>query len=601
VVSPGAATPAWSKLTIGGSLPAARLYAGAVYDPLGARLIVHGGAGAGGRLADVWQLNLANPGLESWSQIPAAAGPVARERHTLVYDSLRNRVLAYGGWSAIGYLSDTWALDLGTSAWTQLITGGLTQPGMRFGHGATYDSTNDRMIVFAGRYGISHYNDVFALSLAPVGSETWADISPTSGPTGRELFAFGASSDGSQAWVHGGVPGPYGDLWRLDIGAASSSWTQINFSGAAPLDRYVHSGCYDGAGRLFVGFGYQNGTELGDFWSIDVTNPGAGWSVPVTATMPAGLVATASAFDAANNRMIVYGGLGQGTISGGLWALDTSNPIAQWQPLSPSGTPPAPRRSATMVYDGSSTPKRMVVYGGWTGFAKSSITDEVWALELTPGSEAWVQLSPSVVNDPGPRAGHSAVVDTVGNRMIVFGGQNAAGVLGTTFALNLSTLTWTDLAPAGTAPGARFAHSAVYDSANNRMIVMSGHSGASAFADLHALSLAGTPTWSTISASGTAPGGRFYHSAVFDSANGRMLVFGGYFTAALGDVWELNVSTDTWTALPGTAAHPAARWAAATAYDSVGERMIIAGGYLDGQIPSMESSGALPDVWFFGK
>lgn len=107
---------------------------------------------------------------------------------------------------------------------------------------------------------------------------------------------------------------------------------------------------------------------------------------------------------------------------------------------------------------------------------------------------------------PPPRAFHSAVYDNIAQRMILFGGAGP-GLLGDLWQLSLPDPTsaspvWSPLTATGTPPSPRVGHSAVFDSPNNRMIVFGGQktgSGASAFLnDLWILSLTGTPTWTQI-------------------------------------------------------------------------------------------------------
>ena len=39
--------------------------------------------------------------------------------------------------------------------------------------------------------------------------------------------------------------------------------------------------------------------------------------------------------------------------------------------------------------------------------------------------------------------------------------------------------------------------------------------------------LGGTPAWTKLTTSGTHPGTRFFHTAVYDTINNKMMVFGG--------------------------------------------------------------------------
>ena len=112
--------------------------------------------------------------------------------------------------------------------------------------------------------------------------------------------------------------------------------------------------------------------------------------------------------------------------------------------------------------------------------------------------------------------------------------------------------TWTQQFPGGATPLDRLLHTAVYDSANNRMIVFGGQNVIDVpsktfqrLGDLWELSnangLGGTPTWTQLPQLGTPPGPRASHRAVFDTANQRMIVFGGGNPFSEKRVWVLTL------------------------------------------------------------
>ena len=93
------------------------------------------------------------------------------------------------------------------------------------------------------------------------------------------------------------------------------------------------------------------------------------------------------------------------------------------------------------------------------------------------------------------------------------------------------TPAWTQLSPSGIAPTARENSGSIYDSANNVLTIYAGDAGAAGLSDVWTLSHAngqgGTPAWSHVTPSGSAPAARTGHTAVYDSANNRMMIFGG--------------------------------------------------------------------------
>ncbi|HXJ93181.1 MAG TPA: kelch repeat-containing protein [Terriglobia bacterium] len=175
-----------------------------------------------------------------------------------------------------------------------------------------------------------------------------------------------------------------------------------------------------------------------------------------------------------------------------------------------------------------------------------------WTVCCAPtGFAQWVP------SGPGPRDQHSAVFDAATNQMIVFGGTD----LGTInyndvwVALNVigscspaCSLQWTFEASTGLAPAARSGHSAVYDSTNSRMIVFGGAEGfpSPCTNDVWVLENAngvgGTPGWIELSPGGTLPPARTGQAAVYDPVRNVMIVFGGSDCNGgyLSDVWVLS-------------------------------------------------------------
>ena len=585
----------WARVPGGGARPAVAVYSARATDIAGNRVFIHGGGVTSGAFtSELWSLNL---GTGVWTQWPGV-GPAARYQHSMIYDALRNRVIVYGGRTPT-IVSDIWAYDLGTTSWSLITALPGPAPVARYAHGATYDSTNDRMVMFAGRSATTNMNDVWVLSLNP-GTETWTNRSALFAPipSGRSSFACSSNSAGTRIWLHGGDTGaPNAELWDLNVAGAFTTWTPMPFLGSAPLARSLHTACSDGT-DLYVGMGYLDARGAADFWQIDTTNTFAGWTKIGTST-PTSIVTSASAYDPVGRRMISFGGLGGGVHNADLWQLDLSSAVAQWSPLAATGPGPSARRAATMVYDSSPAIPRMVMYGGRLDYSASSIVDELWALVLDPGNEHWVQLNPTYTQYPGARTNHRAIVDSA-DRMIVFGGQTPAATrTNDVFVLDLLTLDWTQMTPGGTAPSERLSGAMAYDPPRNRVILHGGNTGGvNPLSDAFTLDLAGGGTWAPLVAAGTAPGALYYHSAVVDPAGQRLLVFGGYSTSTESRLFTLDLVTGTWTEQTGTVAHPQARWAHSACWDL--DRMVIAGGYFDGEISATQQNGAVADTWFWG-
>jgi hypothetical protein len=294
--------------------------------------------------------------------------------------------------------------------------------------------------------------------------------------------------------------------------------------------------------------------------------------------------------------------------------INAANP--KWKPLNATElTFPLLRGSSTSVYTGPPS-NRSILFAGFSvdNTLGNPRLNDVWVLTnangLVGGTSTWSKLS--TAGSPPVRSNHSAVYDAAHNRMIIYGGcgaplrvppscqpiandvwvlSNADGTTGTP--------TWAQLFPTGGPPPARQAHQAVYDPNTNSMILWAGQTGVlnnncDTYSDVWVLSnangLGGTPNWTHLSPTGGPPAGQYQSTAVYDSSNNIMTVFGG--VGMLGTtcqttnaVWALSHANGTggspvWSNLvaQGATGSPANRWGHAAVYLPSSNTMTIFGG-----------------------
>jgi N-acetylneuraminic acid mutarotase len=118
----------------------------------------------------------------------------------------------------------------------------------------------------------------------------------------------------------------------------------------------------------------------------------------------------------------------------------------------------------------------MLVFGGYGGGFPGGYLNDVWSYD--PAVNGWTQLA---IDQPSPpaRARHSAVWDAARQRMLVLGGF-AGGIdyLADLWAYEPRQDSWSRLGPGGPQMGARSAHAAVWDTARSQMILWGGYGGA---------------------------------------------------------------------------------------------------------------------------
>ncbi len=413
------------------------------------------------------------------------------------------------------------------------------------------------------------------------------------------LYAVGGRGEGGQ--TH------YNDAWALRVAAgARPAWRQLATPQAAAAPPPVRScaAALDPTGnRLLVFAGWDGVTMQNSVWSLDVSS--GAWSVLCSATScgagPSPRRASQMVYDAARNRMIMFGGL-DSAYRNDVWALSLGAAPA-WSPIGPTGDQPAARGGHSMVAD--TARDRVWLFGGTrTG---SDLSD-TWSLDLA--ANEWHQESPTcAASCPSARSGATLVHDTTADRLVLYGGWESAPNRYPEQAWTLSELDgvgkWTPVDVDSERPQPRFFHLAGFDPAGQRMIVFGGGSGSNAYKDSHALLLGGeAPVWRGVQPT-TALTARDQVAVTFDADSRRLTVFGGFGSgvfpgspdagAHLADTFQLPLGAggrlQQWrnvTPLDQSTV-PIAREATAYASDAANHRLYLVGG-LTGDIE-------LNDVW----
>ncbi|MCX5977649.1 MAG: hypothetical protein NTV33_12735 [Coprothermobacterota bacterium] len=152
-------------------------------------------------------------------------------------------------------------------------------------------------------------------------------------------------------------------------------------------------------------------------------------------------------------------------------------------------------------------------------------------------ANSWTNLNPA--NPPSARYGHAMVYDSSRGKVILFGGANNSGSLNDTWSYDPVANSWTQYSP-GFSPSARSGHAMVYDSTRGKVILFGGYSSSYSYRN---------DTWSydplanrwTNLNPANPPSTRRYHAMVYDSARGKVILFGGenggnYFN----DTWSYD-------------------------------------------------------------
>jgi len=159
----------WQNLTVEENHTPGRYDHVAVYDSLKDRLVIYGGYDKENKecFGDTWAFYFSpsSHAVGKWKQIKTKKShPPKRRRAAAVYDAARNWFIVCGGFGEEGYLNDAWAFDLTYDAWLNLTPG----PPPRIDHQAIYDPRSQRMIIYGGDARLSEkFHDVWELAIYP--------------------------------------------------------------------------------------------------------------------------------------------------------------------------------------------------------------------------------------------------------------------------------------------------------------------------------------------------------------------------------------------------------------------------------------------------
>jgi hypothetical protein len=190
------------------SSPPARHSTAMAYDAVRQRVVLFGGKGESSQLLDdTWEFDGA-----SWREVVTPRAPLPRDDHAMAYDRMRQRVVLFGGYAGVStqchaggpHCADTWEFD-GVS-WRE--TSPSPSPKETEEHSLVFDSVRHRIVLDAGylNYRTWEYDGL-----------RWVDVAPTS-VASRRLFgaAFLPAARAVVAFGGWGGTGFVGGTWQYD-------------------------------------------------------------------------------------------------------------------------------------------------------------------------------------------------------------------------------------------------------------------------------------------------------------------------------------------------------------------------------------------------
>lgn len=295
-----------------------------IVDSVRGRVVVFGGSSvkdgtAAGDLGDTWIFDGAT---QAWSEIKGEKGPAARAFHTATYDRKHDRMILVGGYEGHTKVhGDTWIFDLKKNQWNQVL-GEMRGPA-RWGHAAVLDLTRNRLIVVGGRGPLAaggqglgeHLNDTWIMNLDTF---RWQEIKSQKNFMPRQYLTATLDPLRDRLIVVGGEDATgrrFGDAWALDL--KNDQWQPLGDPNVLP-PRAAHTATFDPKrNRLVVIGGIPLG--VGDTWTLDLKT--AHWSQMKSQFSSPRFFHTAT-HDPAKEYIWITGGFGDHGTRGDVWVLD---------------------------------------------------------------------------------------------------------------------------------------------------------------------------------------------------------------------------------------------------------------------------------------
>ncbi len=484
----------WTRTSTALPEPTPRSGGALAYDSVRGRVVLFGGLGH----ADTWVWEGAG-----WRELPGA-GPPARSDHMMAFDAARGRIVLYGGYGDTGVsgmqgpLTDTWELDGDT--WLPIDTG-TTSPGWRQQSGFTYDAGRGRVVLFGGI--VANLTD---------DDEVWewdglrwthrAPLGPRPDPRHASKMAYDPNLHATVLIAGRGEEIPFPSWLRPDTWAwDGTEWSELTPNGLAPSARRTVIG-YDEAHERAVLFG---GPGLADTWTWN------GWRWEEVTPPSGGPNALgALAYDRSRDTLVLF--------NGETWAWDG----ADWSMQASIGA------TDPLVAMGSGPGDGLVLLTG------SGATSRTWVRE----DGDWREATPTGLI-PAASGGGALAFDALHQRAVLFAGLGA----------NADTWEWDGarwiLTSPPVDPGARQGFGFTSDTLRGRAVLFGGHLqvGASELSDVWEWD--GT-RWDAPPITGLAPRPRTGAGVVHDPSRRELLVFGGHVSIGpdLGDTWLLDMDPE---------------------------------------------------------
>lgn len=256
-----------------------------------------------------------------------------------------------------------------------------------------------------------------------------------------------------------------GQIWVVEYNSSGKSTVRYAVAGnktITPREGAVI--VYDTIANRYIVFGGLNGIQqvMNDVWELKADiygNYKARRMKSTGATQPISRWLGVAAFDATNNRVVIWGGEAVSTIVSNtdMWALNlsTDSVNGDWVQLAPTGIAPSARWQPGYWHDVGTN--QLYITGGSTTNGDTAYASDLARLDLATAQPSWTALTST-----GNKAVRGGLLmgSKYNDRLWYFGGGTSTTVVDTMLSIPKAGGTWASVAYTGTPPAARRSASA---------------------------------------------------------------------------------------------------------------------------------------------
>lgn len=303
---------------------------------------------------------------KGWVLLHPSGNPPPLAHSGFAYNTHSNEAVVFGGITKDKWSDETWIWD---GNWHKADS--PTKPPAREKVAMAYDESRDIMVLFGGMMNTEIFDDTWEWD-----GKTWKLMNPTHTPTARCCHAMAYDNVQKTVLLYGG--------WNQSTGEFFNDTWEWNGDDWVELPR---SDVPQTAAHTLVNFSAENkviampASEYGNTWQWN----GEMWT-EITAHPNPSRADSRSAYDRKYNRVILFGGIKDGTIFlNDTWIFNGQ----EWNLLNISTQPPA-RYAHIMFYDVKR--QSVILYGG---AGNEGVVNDTWELKLPQDLSAlFIQETP---------------------------------------------------------------------------------------------------------------------------------------------------------------------------------------------------------------